>query len=583
MNVDAPVSASAMSARAAALVLDAFLDYNARFSDITRRAQRWFEHRNWKQAQIDRVWRMDLYDECMAETLARLEILLDDRIRARALWAAMRTEYEALVEPLLDRELFKTFFNSLSRRFFHTVGVDSGIEFIALDADPFAGVGAPVARSEYAAGDELRASCRRVLEDYAFRIGYADADADAAAIARALEERFAIPGGNAILRIEFLLTRFFRERRAYLVGRLLAGRAASGAQWTPLVIALVNDAGRIRVDAVLTDAGQVSALFGFSRSYFLADLPGIGDAVAFLHALMPHKPVGELYTVLGRAKQGKTERYRALFRHLAQHPDERIVRADGARGMVMAVLTPAGYPVVVKVIRDQFAYPKDSARRMVEEKYRLVFRYDRVGRLVDAQEFRHLRFPARQFDAGLLAELLGECAETVSLEGEDVLIRHCYIERRLRPLNLYAREQPYEAASAAVIDYGQAIKDLALSNIFPGDLLLKNFGVSSRGRAIFYDYDELCLVEQCRFRKIPEAREDDETRPIEDWLSVRNDDVFPELFARFLGLPDGLRNALVAAHAEIFDAAWWQRVQVALARGEIADIPPYPASARVGS
>jgi isocitrate dehydrogenase kinase/phosphatase len=150
-------------------------------------------------------------------------------------------------------------------------------------------------------------------------------------------------------------------------------------------------------------------------------------------------------------------------------------------------------------------------------------------------------------------------------------------------LNLYAREQPFEAASAAVIDYGQAIKDLALSNIFPGDLLLKNFGVSSRGRAIFYDYDELCLVEQCRFRKIPEAREDDETRPIEDWLSVRNDDVFPELFARFLGLPDGLRNALVVAHAEIFDAAWWQRVQVALARGEIADIPPYPASARVGS
>jgi isocitrate dehydrogenase kinase/phosphatase len=581
MSVDAPASAAAMPARAAALILDAFLDYNERFSDITRRAQRWFEHRNWKQAQIDRVWRMDLYDECIVETLARLEILLDDRIRARALWSAMRVEYEVLVAPLLDRELFKTFFNSLSRRFFRTAGVDPEIEFVALDADPFAGVGAPIARNEYAADGDLRATCRRVLDDCPFRIGYADIDADAAAMADALDERFAIPGGSAILRIELLLTRFFRERRAYLVGRLLAGRAASGAEWIPLVIALVNDAGRIRVDAVLTEPGHVSALFGFSRSYFLADLPGIGDAVAFLHALMPHKPVGELYTVLGRAKQGKTERYRALFRHLAQHPDERIVRADGARGMVMAVMTPIGYPVVVKIIRDQFAYPKDSARRMVEEKYRLVFRYDRVGRLVDAQEFRHLRFPARQFDANLLEELLAECAEAVALDGEDVLIRHCYIERRLRPLNLYAREQPFEAASAAVIDYGQAIKDLALSNIFPGDLLLKNFGISSRGRAIFYDYDELCLLEQCRFRKLPEPREEDETRPVEDWLSVRSDDVFPELFARFLGLPEGLRNALVGTHGEIFDPAWWQRVQLALARGELVDIPPYPANARV--
>ncbi len=302
----------------------------------------------------------------------------------------------------------------------------------------------------------------------------------------------------------------------------------------------------MRADAVLTDIGQVSALFGFSRSYFLADLPGIGDAVVFLHALMPHKPIGELYTVLGRAKQGKTERYRALFRHLAAHPDERLVRADGARGMVMSVFTPISHPVVFKVIRDQFAYPKDSARRTVEEKYRLVFRYDRIGRLVDAQEFRYLRFPLKQIDPALKTELLEECADTVSVDGEDLLVRHCYVERRLRPLNLYARENPFDAACAAVLDYGQAVKDLARSNIFPGDLLLKNFGVTSRGRVIFYDYDELCLLGQCRFRRVPEAREEDETRPLEEWLTVSHDDVFPELFARFLGLPDGLRSALLA-------------------------------------
>ena len=572
-----------MSARAAALILDAFLDYNERFSDITRRAQRWFERRNWKQAQIDVVWRLDLYDECLVETLGRLELLLDDRIRSRPLWSAMRGDFDERVGPLLDRELFKTFFNSLSRRFFHTTGTDAEIEFVSLDTDPMANIAEPIARNAYAIDGGLAAACTRVLDDYPFANGYADAGGSGAAIAATLAERFGTAGAPAIHRIELLRTRFFRERRAYLVGRCLVGRAAAGAEWLPLVIALVNDAEGVRADAVLTEIGQVSALFGFSRSYFLADLPSVGDAVAFLRELLPHKPIGELYTVLGRAKQGKTERYRALFGHLATHPDERLVRADGARGMVMAVFTPVDYPVVFKIIRDEFAYPKDSARRNVEEKYRLVFRYDRIGRLVDAQEFRYLRFPLRQVDQGLIDELLAQCADTVAVDGDELLVKHCYVERRLRPLNLYARENAYETARAAVLDYGQAIKDLARSDIFPGDLLLKNFGVSSRGRVIFYDYDELCLVEQCRFRRVPEAREDDETRPLDEWLSVRHDDVFPELFARFLGLPDGLRADLLAAHPEIFDPAWWQALQARLAAGDWTDIPPYPASARVGA
>jgi len=584
MPEPSPTSPTAtIQARAAALILDAFLDYNARFSDITRRARRWFEHRNWKQAQIDRVWRMDLYEECVVDALARLEILLDDRIRSRPLWALIRNDYERLVAPLLDRELTKTFFNSLSRRFFHTTGVAPDIEFVALDDEPTANVTEPIARNVYPVGDDLEAACARMLEDFPFANGYADIAASGRAIANALDERFAIPGGHAIVRIELLRTIFFRERRAYLVGRALTGRAAAGLAWTPIVIALVNGDGGVRADAVLTETGHVSALFGFARSYFLADLPSIGDVIVFLHALLPHKPIGELYTVLGRAKQGKTERYRALFHHLALHPDERLVRADGARGMVMAVFTPIDYPVVFKVIRDRFAYPKDSARRDVENKYRLVFRYDRVGRLVDAQEFRYLRFPLRQIDPDLRDELLADCADAAVIDGDDLVIKHCYVERRLRPLNLYAREMPFEAARAAVIDYGQAVKDLALSNIFPGDLLLKNFGVSSRGRAIFYDYDELCLLDKCRFRRVPEPREEDETRPLEKWLSVREDDVFPELFSRFLGVPDALRNALLAAHPEIFDPAWWQGLQARLAAGDYADVPPYPASVRVAS
>ncbi len=565
-----------IQSRAAALILDAFLDYNARFSDITRRAKRRFERRDWKYVRVDAAARIDLYEVCVRETLGRLELLLEERVRSRPIWAQIRNELEILVAPMLDHEFPKTFFNSMSRRFFHTDGVAIDIEFVALDSEPTEGIDDATDLNSYSAADGLAAVCERILADYPFANGYADIAGCVKSIARRLGAHMRAIGVKRADSIDLIKTAFFRERRAYLIGRISTTQGD-----VPLVIALVSSADGVRADAVISNVDQVSLIFSFTRSYFHVDLPTVSDVVVFLRALLPHKPIEELYTVLGRAKQGKTERYRHLFRHLASHPDERLVRADGERGMVMAVFTPKSWPLVFKVIRDQFAYPKDIARRQVEEKYLLVFRYDRIGRLVDAQEFRHLRFPRRQFDEDMLGELLTQCGETVSLDGDEVLVRHCYVERRLRPMNLYVREMPPEAARRAMLDYGQAIKDLARSNIFPGDLLLKNFGITRGGRAIFYDYDELCLLDTCCFRKIPEARFEDETRPLEEWLTVREGDVFPEMFPRFLGVPAELRQVLIETHGEIFDADWWRGVQQGIADGAYSDIPPYPPSVRL--
>jgi isocitrate dehydrogenase kinase/phosphatase len=249
--------------------------------------------------------------------------------------------------------------------------------------------------------------------------------------------------------------------------------------------------------------------------------------------------------------------------------------------MVMLVFTLPGYPLVFKLIRDEFGYPKESNREEVRRKYSLVFHHDRVGRLIDAQEYRHLRFPRAQFEPALLEELLRECSRSVSCEGDDVVVHHCYVERRLRPLNLYVRETPDEVALAAILDYGQAIKDLARSNIFPGDLLFKNFGATRHGRAVFYDYDELCLVQDCRFRKLPEPRNDEEEMHHGAWYHVAEADVFPEQFPRFLGMTEGQRAALLAVHGEIFDVAWWQQLQARLRAGEVVDVPPYPDAVRL--
>ncbi|MCI4567970.1 bifunctional isocitrate dehydrogenase kinase/phosphatase [Lysobacter sp. CFH 32150] len=561
--------------RAAALIHDAFDDYTARFSDITRRARRRFERRDWRLAQVDAVARIDLSEVCLKETLERLERLLDERLRSRPFWALIRRAYAERIATLPDRELLKTFFNSLSRRFFLTQGVVLDVEFHALEIEPAGDPTCPGELVGYPAQRDAAALWRAILADRAFANGYADLAGSAAAIAQTLQARLAAQD-DAIMGIDLLRTVFYREHRAYLVGRVRGMH-----RYWPLVVALISDADGVRADALLTDSGQVSILFGYARSYFHADLARVSDTAAFLQTLLPHKPLDELYTVIGRAKHGKTVRYRQVFRHLAEHPHEQLVRAAGERGMVMSVFTPPHYPVVFKLIRDRFADPKDSTRRQVEEKYRLVFRRDRVGRLIDAQEFHRLRFDARQFAPDLLDELLRECAETVRLDGEHVHVAHCYVERRMRPLNLYVREATPEAALRAVLDYGQAIKDLARSNIFPGDLLLKNFGISRNDRAVFYDYDELCLLEQCRFRAIPVLREENETRPLDEWLYAARDDVFPELFPSFLGLPAPLRAALLREHGELFDPAWWREIQARLRAGEYLDVPPYPASARL--
>jgi isocitrate dehydrogenase kinase/phosphatase len=570
--VPASVYISDTAQRAAILIVRGFEDYDARFSDVTRRARRRFERRDWKHAQTDAIARIDLYEQCVRETLAGLEALLEERVRSRPLWRGILPAYAACIASRPDRELYKTFYNSLVRGFFQIDGVAPDVEFLALEIVPTGDPACPGELQHHAFDSDAQTVWRDVFRALAYGNGWADLEASAAAVAETLRSR-------GVIGVSMLRTPFYRERRAYLVGR---AHGASGATY-PVVIALVSEVAGVRADAVIVDDQQISILFGFSRSHFHADIAHVGDVVAFLHQLLPRKPLDELFTVVGRIKQGKTERYRQVFRHLAEFPDEELVLADGERGMVMAVFTPRGYPVVFKLIRDRFAYPKDMVRAEVEEKYRLVFRRDRVGRLVDAQEFLRLRFPKRQFSPDALHELLSECAQTVQLDGDEVLIRHCYVERRVRPLNLYVREAPTPMAERAVLDYGQAIKDLARSNIFPGDLLLKNFGVTRHGRVLFYDYDELCLVEECNFRAVPAMREEDETRPLDEWLYAGADDVFPELFPQFLGIVPALRARLREVHGEIFDPAWWRDVQTRLAAGEHFDVPPYPDAVRLPS
>ena len=559
-------------------LVQAFADYNAEFRAITRRAPQRFDSRDWKGSQRDAVERIDLYDGFVNRTIAQMRLRLGEDALDRALWSEIRTQFAAQIESLPDKEFTKTFFSSITRRLFGTVGVAADIEFHAADLDPLASVTSIVVTNTYINRGSLQLTFEDLLGDLRFRSRWRDFDkslahvtADIAAHLQRIDER------RAIQKVEVIRPVFFQIMRAYVVGRLVGRNFA-----LPLVIALKNTEGGVLVDAVMLDEGDVSIVFSFTRSYFHVDLDRVGEAVLFLKSMLPRKPVSELFTVLGRAKQGKTERYRELMRHLA-HTDDQFVHAPGERGLVMVCFTLPSFDVVFKIIRDRFPYPKNILREEVEAKYRLVFKHDRAGRLVDAQEFRRLRFPKALFAPGLLEELLTETARSVHVDGGDLNFDHLYIERRMTPLNIYLRSATPALAEKVVLDYGQCIRDLAYTNIFAGDLLLKNFGVTRHGRVIFYDYDELCQVTDCRFRDMPEPTNPEDEMRGETWFYVADNDVFPETFIRFLAFDDAQREAFLRVHGEILTAEFWRHVQQRHVEGDVLEVLPYRHRVRVAS
>ncbi|MCJ7557528.1 MAG: bifunctional isocitrate dehydrogenase kinase/phosphatase [Gammaproteobacteria bacterium] len=554
----------------ARVIFEAFRGYNRGFLAISRRARDRFIQRQWHEAQADTVERIDLYDLSVQHAENDLENLLGEQVRDVDLWALAKDLHSEMIASLVDSEFNKTFFSSVTRRIFKTIGVDPRVEYLALDVTPLKNISKPVPTYRL----QHRGSTRWLLDDllskYNFGIRYRNIDSSVRYVAKEVDAYWELHhGSEKILSIEAIQAVFYQGPRAYIVGRIDSANSSS-----PFVLALKNSDEGILVDAVLLSVQEASILFSFTRWYFHVDLETVGDAIVFLRSILPSKQISELYTVMGRAKQGKTERYRNLEQHLSCSQDKFIV-APGEKGMVMAVFLLPSFDIVFKVIRDKFAPPKTMSRREVMQKYALVFKHDRAGRLVDAQEFRRLEFPVYRFDQAILDELLNECGETCHLEGENLVLEHCYVERRMTPLNLYLKEAEPEDKRRAVVDYGQAIRDLAASNIFPGDLLLKNFGVTRNGRVIFYDYDELCLITECRFRDLPRATSYEDEMRADAWFFVGDDDVFPEQFINFLGLDRQAREIFLDYHHDLLTADYWRNIQTRLKAGEMLEVVPY--------
>lgn len=548
--------------------------YRQAFQEITLAARTRFEQAQWAAVQKANAERLASYHHHVGRTSedirAMLKLPANGNLLNAPLWVAARAAYTELIGHEYNAELFETFYNSVHRTLTDDADVDDGEMFVTSSFPT-----PPVAPAEsltitYRPERGIVEMMRDIARDLPLELPWQNQDRDIGNLLRSLAEARPEIRSTHGLSAEMLRSIFFRNKGAYLVGRL----RYQDQIWPIALPLLLDDQRQLYIDTLICDEDELSIMFSFTRAYFMVHTSYPHALVDFLRTLLPNKKRSELYASIGLHKHGKTDFYRDLLEHVA-HADDQFVIAPGIRGMVMTVFSLPSFQTVFKIIKDRFAPQKNITAQEVRAKYYIVKRHDRVGRMADTQEFQNLILPRGRFSEDLLEVLMTEAASSVTITDTEVKIRHCYSERLMIPLNLFIEDADEQQLKEALDEYGNAIKQLAAANIFPGDMLLKNFGITRHGRVVFYDYDEICYLTDVNFRRIPEPQTPEQEMAAEPWYTVAPNDVFPEEFRRFLFGKPRVKQMFEAMHGELFDPAYWKGLQRAIQQGQVMDVFPY--------
>lgn len=582
--------------RMAKTILNGFRSYFADYLNATLSAKARFEKADWQGVQEANVDRLELYKQKVAQTVHYLGIVTNKDIADLNLWAEAKTAYTQLVFNFPNFEIAETFFNSVFSDIHDHSKISDDIIYVLSSQL----IEAPEA--EYSIfiryeGDDFRAMFRRILKESEFSLPGEDIELDLDCIMEVFNQEVlpqlkssakkgSAKNGSAkkgstknslvnTVKLDILESTFYRGKAAYMVGRVVVGKKVF-----PMVLVFLNtEQGTLYVDTALFNTDDLSVVFSFARNHFMVDAPLPYQYAHFLKTLMPMKRDFEIYNSLGFPKHAKTEFYREFVSHLNNSSDQFIV-APGIKGMVMTVFTLPSYNIVFKVIKDKFDPPKEVTHDIVREKYHLVSRHERVGRMADTQEFDDLVFPIERFSPELIEELQRVAPSQIEISADKILIKHLYTERYMTPLNIYLETADDEQMRNAMEEYGNCIKQLAAANIFPGDMPLKNFGVTRHGRVVFYDYDEIMLLTECNFRTIPQPRNEQEEMQSGTWYTVDDNDIFPEEFRLFFSGNHKARGMFEAMHSDIYEVDFWQDLQGQIRNGVVVDVFPYRRAKR---
>lgn len=561
-------------------MLEGFDRHYRVFRDAAIMAKTLFETCDWHAMQQLARDRIMSYDDRVDECVMLLEDEYDAENIDDEVWQQIKLHYIGLLTSHRQPECAETFFNSVCCKILHRSYFNNDFIFVrpAISTEYIENdepAAKPTYRAYYPANDGLAATLERIVTNFQLEPPFEDLPRDVQCVMDALNETLGDFKAAPNFQIHALSSLFFRNKAAYVVGRIINGDSV-----VPFALPIRHTKpGLLALDTVLLNREQLLIIFSFSHSYFLVDMEVPSACVQFLRTIMPGKPKAEIYTSVGLQKQGKNLFYRDLLHHLS-HSSDRFVIAPGIKGLVMIVFTLPSFPYVFKMIKDHFPPPKETTRKKIKDKYQLVKRHDRLGRMADTLEYSSVALPLARLDDTLLRELKNEAPSMIEYEGDNLVLRHLYIERRMVPLNLYLQNGSDADVDHGIKEYGNAIKELMQANIFPGDMLYKNFGVTRHGRVVFYDYDEIEYLTDCNVRRVPPPRFEEDEMSGEPWYTVGPHDIFPETYNTFLLGDPRVREAFMRHHADFFEPALWQGNKDQLLRGELADFYPYERSVR---
>ncbi|MDP2222264.1 MAG: bifunctional isocitrate dehydrogenase kinase/phosphatase [Hydrogenophaga sp.] len=576
-------------------MMDGFNRHYRLFRTESARAKHRFETRDWHGQQRAQRERIEFYDLRVNECVKRLRKEFKAEQQPMDVWEQVKLHYIGLLVNHHQPELAETFFNSVSTKILQRAYFQNDFIFVRPavsteyieNEEPQA---RPTYRCYYPTAQNMEAELLRMLQDFGLSVPFEDLARDAHLVLAAMKPQFDHVKLRANFQFQVLSSLFFRNKGAYVVGKII-----NGFQEVPFALAVLHsEQGQLVIDAALFGEDDLLMLFSFARATFMVDMEIPSAYVQFLRGMMPRKPRAEFYNALGLAKQGKTLFYRDFLFHM-RHSTDQFRIAPGIKGMVMLVFDLPSFPFVFKVIKDFYPLQKDTTREQIRGKYLLVKQHDRVGRMADTLEFSEVGFPRDRFTDELIAEIEKFAPSQLEISDRngdghiEVVLKHCYIERRMIPLNMYLQEafdagpdaaRGREQIERAVVEYGNAIKDLVGANIFPGDMLWKNFGITRHGKVVFYDYDEIEYITDCNFRRVPAPRNEEDEMSGEVWYSVGPHDVFPETFGPFLLGNPMVRAVFMQHHADLLDRDFWQSQKERIAAGHVFDVFPYERDRR---
>lgn len=555
-------------------ILQGFDAQYGRFLEITSGAQYRFEQADWHGIQLAMKERIRLYDNHVGLVVEQLRCIRHDIDKESVFLQKVKERYTQLLPNYPRFEIAESFFNSVYCRLFHHRELNKKNLFVfsSQPAYRFAQAPRPLSRT-FVIQSDLPALLQDILSRLPLRLPWQNKSRDIQFICQTLYAQFSHEElQNAVFHIANEL--FYRNKAAWMIGKI-----AINNQFIPLLLPIHNIEQHLVIDTCLTTTDEASIVFGFARSYFMVYAPFPAALVTWLRDILPEKSIAELYMSIGCQKHGKTEYYREYLAFM-NFSSEQFIEAPGVKGMVMLVFTLPTYDRVFKVIKDRFAPQKTMTAERVKECYRLVKEHDRVGRMADTQEFENFVIDKKRISNDLMAILEQEIPNKLEDLGDKLLISHLYMERRMTPLNIYMEQCDDKQLKAVVEDYGQALKELIAANIFPGDMLFKNFGVTRHHRVIFYDYDEISYMTDMNFRAIPPARYPEDELASEPWYSVAENDFFPEEFRYFLCCDKQVCHYFEAQHRDLLSPEYWQQQQQRIKQGYIEDVYAYPQSKR---